>query len=56
MVIVVLNVKIDEVLKDRFCYYVEVNNENLSVIIEKLLLLVFEVVDEVGVLEEDIDN
>ena len=56
MVTAVLNVKIDEALKERLRHYAEVNNENLSVTTEKLLLLAFEAADEVGVSEEDIDN
>ena len=56
MATAVLNVKIDEALKDRLRHYAEVNNENLSVTTEKLLLLAFEAADEVGVSEEDIDN
>lgn len=55
MATAVLNVKIDEALKDRLRHYAEVNNENLSVTTEKLLLLAFEAADEVGVSEEDID-
>ena len=56
MATAVLNVKIDEALKERLRHYAEVNNENLSVTTEKLLLLAFEAADEVGVSEEDIDN
>ena len=52
----VLNVKIDDALKERLRHYAEVNNENLSVTTEKLLLLAFEAVEEAGVSEEDIDN
>lgn len=37
MIIVVLNVKIDVELKEKLCYYVEVNNENLGMVMEKLL-------------------
>jgi predicted transcriptional regulator len=55
MVTAVLNVKIDEALKERLRHYAEVNNENLSVTTEKLLLA-FETVEEAGVSEEDIDN
>ena len=39
MVTAVLNVKIDDALKERLRHYAEVNNENLSVTTEKLLLL-----------------
>ena len=56
MATAVLNVKIDEALKERLRHYAEVNNENLSVTTEKLLLLAFEAVEEAGVSEEDIDN
>ena len=44
MVTAVLNVKIDEALKERLRHYAEDNNENLSVTTEKLLLLAFEAV------------
>ncbi|EOG5744731.1 hypothetical protein UXN60_15065 [Enterobacter roggenkampii] len=56
MATAVLNVKIDDGLKERLRHYAEVNNENLSVTTEKLLLLAFEAVEEAGVSEEDIDN
>ncbi|MGG5838932.1 MULTISPECIES: hypothetical protein [Enterobacteriaceae] len=56
MATAVLNVKIDEALKERLRHYAEVNNENLSVTTEKLLQLAFEAVAEAGVTEEDIDN
>ena len=56
MATAVLNVKIDEALKERLRHYAEVNNENLSVTTEKLLLLAFEAVEEAGVSEEDVDN
>lgn len=56
MATAVLNVKIDEALKERLRHYAEVNNENLSVTTEKLLLLAFEAAEEAGVSEEDIDN
>ena len=49
MVTAVLNVKIDEALKERLRHYAEDNNENLSVTTEKLLLLAFEAVEEAGV-------
>lgn len=55
MATAVLNVKIDDALKERLRHYAEVNNENLSVTTEKLLLA-FEAVEEAGVSEEDIDN
>ena len=56
MATAVLNVNIDDALKERLRHYAEVNNENLSVTTEKLLLLAFEAVEEAGVSEEDIDN
>ena len=56
MATAVLNVKIDDALKERLRHYAEVNNENLSVTTEKLLLLAFEAVEEAGVSEDDIDN
>ena len=37
----VLNVKIDEALKEKLRHYAEVNNENLSISTEKLLLIAF---------------
>ncbi|MDY1036757.1 hypothetical protein GJV04_14445 [Enterobacteriaceae bacterium RIT714] len=52
----VLNVKIDEALKEKLRHYAEVNNENLSVTTEKLLLLAFEAAEEAGVSEAEIDN
>ena len=56
MATAVLNVKIDQALKERLRHYAEVNNENLSVTTEKLLLLAFEAVEEAGVSGEDIDK
>lgn len=56
MTTAVLNVKIDEALKEKLRHYAEVNNENLSVTTEKLLQMAFAVADEAGVTEEDIDN
>ena len=56
MATAVLNVKIDDALKEKLRHYAEVHNENLSVATEKLLLLAFEAVEEAGVSEEDIDN
>ncbi|AUP77167.1 hypothetical protein N7922_18970 [Kosakonia sp. ML.JS2a] len=52
----VLNVKIDEALKEKLRHYAEVNSENLSTATEKLLLVAFQAVEEAGVSEEDIDN
>lgn len=56
MATAVLNVKIDEALKEKLRHYAEVHNENLSVTTEKLLLLAFEAAEEAGVSEEEIDN
>ena len=56
MATAVLNVKIDDALKERLRHYAEVNNENLSVTTEKLLLLAFDAVEDAGISEEDIDN
>lgn len=56
MATVVLNVKIDEVLKEKLRQYAEVNNENLGTTTEKLLLIAFDAVDEAGVSEEDVDS
>ena len=42
----VLNVKIDEALKEKLRHYAEVHNENLSVATEKLLLIAFTAVEE----------
>ena len=53
----VLNVKIDEALKEKLRHYAEVHNENLSVATEKLLLIAFTAVEEeAGVSAEDIDS
>ncbi|KAA1280044.1 hypothetical protein DXF85_04485 [Citrobacter pasteurii] len=52
----VLNVKIDEALKEKLRHYAEVNNENLSISTEKLLLIAFSVIEEAGVSAEDIDS
>ncbi|WP_054180446.1 hypothetical protein [Trabulsiella odontotermitis] len=56
MATVVLNVKIDEALKERLRHYAEVNNENLSTATEKLLLLAFDAAEEAGVSEDDVDS
>ncbi|HKS35143.1 MAG TPA: hypothetical protein VJS14_15570 [Enterobacteriaceae bacterium] len=56
MATVVLNVKIDEALKEKLRQYAEVNNENLGTTTEKLLLIAFDAVDEAGVSEEDVDS
>lgn len=52
----VLNVKIDEALKEKLRHYAEVNNENLSISTEKLLLIAFSAIEEAGVSAEDIDS
>lgn len=52
----VLNVKIDETLKEKLRHYAEVNNENLSISTQKLLLIAFIAVEEAGVCAEDIDS
>lgn len=56
MTTAVLNVKIDEALKEKLRHYAEVNNENLSTATEKLLLLALEADEAGGVSEDDIDN
>lgn len=55
MVSAVLNVKIDEAVKEKLRHYAEANNENLSTATEKLLQLAFELNGE-NVSEEDIDS
>jgi len=55
MVSAVLNVKIDEAVKEKLRQYAEANNENLSTATEKLLLLALES-NESDVSEEDIDS
>ncbi|MBJ9882423.1 hypothetical protein I5691_02060 [Citrobacter sp. FDAARGOS_156] len=52
----VLNVKIDEALKEKLRHYAEVNNENLSISTEKLLLIAFSAIEEAGVAADDIDS
>jgi L-cysteine desulfidase len=56
MATAVLNVKIDEALKEKLRHYAEVNNENLSTATEKLLHLALEADENGGVCEDDIDN
>lgn len=59
MVSAVLNVKIDEAVKEKLRHYAEVNSENLSTATEKLLLLALEAADadpEAGLSEDDIDS
>lgn len=55
MVSAVLNVKIDEAVKEKLRQYAEANNENLSTATEKLLLLALKS-NEGDVSEEDIDS
>lgn len=55
MVSAVLNVKIDEAVKEKLRQYAEANNENLSTATEKLLVLAFESHGD-AVSEEDIDS
>ena len=56
MATAVLNVKIDETLKEKLRHYAEVNNENLSITTEKLLLIAFDVAAEAGVSVGDTDS
>ncbi|SFR03729.1 MULTISPECIES: hypothetical protein [unclassified Enterobacter] len=56
MVSAVLNVKIDEAVKEKLRHYAEVNNENLSTATEKLLLLALESTSEAELSEDDIDS
>ncbi|WP_148872791.1 hypothetical protein [Serratia marcescens] len=53
---VVLNVKIDETLKEQLRHYAEVHNETLSAATQRLLQLAFEVASEAGVSEGEIDS
>jgi predicted transcriptional regulator len=53
---VVLNVKIDEALKEQLRHYAEVHNETLSAATQRLLQLAFEVASEAGVSEGEIDS
>lgn len=55
MVSAVLNVKIDEAVKEKLRQYAEANNENLSTATEKLLQLAFESNGN-GISEDDIDS
>lgn len=52
----VLNVKIDEALKEQLRQYAEVNNENLSTATEKLLHLAFQAAEEADVSGDEIDS
>ncbi|MFG6655228.1 hypothetical protein ACG0Z5_12250 [Scandinavium sp. M-37] len=53
---VVLNVKIDETLKEQLRHYAEVHNETLSAATQRLLQLAFEVASEAGVSEGEVDS
>ena len=56
MTTVVLNVKIEETLKEKLRQYAEENNENLSTATQKLLLSAFDIADDADVSEDDIDS
>lgn len=56
MTVAVLNVKVDEVVKERLRHYAEVNSLTLGAATEKLLLLAFAADEEAGVCEDDIDS
>ena len=56
MATAVLNVKIDETLKEKLRHYAEANNENLSIHTETLLMSAFEAAEEAGVSASDIDS
>jgi hypothetical protein len=55
MTTAVLNVKIDETLKERLRHYAQDNDLNLSVATEKLMLLGF-ITEEAGVSGDDVDS
>lgn len=56
MATAVLNVKIDETLKEKLRHHAEANNENLSVTTETLLLMAFDMVAAAEVSAGDIDS
>ena len=56
MTIAVLNVKIDESVKEKLRHYAEANGLTLGAAAEKLLLLGFAAEEEAGVCEDDIDS
>ena len=56
MTVAVLNVKIDEAVKERLRHFAEVHGLTLGAAAEKLLLLGFVAEEEAGVCEDDIDS
>ena len=56
MTVAVLNVKIDEAVKERLRHFAEVHGLTLGAAAEKLLLLGFAAEEEAGVCEDDIDS
>ena len=56
MTIAVLNVKIDETVKEKLRHYAEANSLTLGAAAEKLLLSGFTAEEEAGVCEDDIDS
>ncbi|MEX3019041.1 hypothetical protein AB4K05_05540 [Kluyvera sp. STS39-E] len=56
MTVAVLNVKIDETVKEGLRHYAEANSLTLSAATEKLLQLAFGTEVEAGVCEDDIDS
>lgn len=56
MTVAVLNVKIDETVKERLRHYAEANSLTLSAATEKLLLISLATEEGAGVGEEDIDS
>jgi len=52
----ILNVKIDETLKEQLRHYAQANNENLSTATEKLLELAFQALKDAEVSGDEIDN
>lgn len=55
MAVVVLNVKVDDAVKEKLRHYAEENSLTLGAAVEKLLLLAFNA-EEAEVCEEDIDS
>lgn len=56
MATAVLNVKIDEAVKEKLRQHAETNNENLSITTEKLLLSAFGAAAEGDVCADEIDS
>ena len=56
MTVAVLNVKIDETVKESLRHYAEENSLTLSAATQKLMLLAFENQEQAGVCEDDIDS